>query len=150
MSPFKVVNMASNGDEPIIDTDYYLYCEDASKLHVLYIFEESIGFTESFLETINLILRQDDLWAEYQSHINAPEEPDVHPIWTQPLWKMAAAFIAIHLERLSIPPGPGEFQGSIRAVYQLFHHNLETTFKTLIHIRDVDYDFLNMLGIVRP
>ena len=150
MSHFKVVIMDSKGDSPIIDSDYYLYCEAANRLHVLYIFEEDVGFTESFLETINLIYRRDDLWEEYNSYVNSPVEPDVHPIWNEPLWKMAAAFIAIHLSRLSIPPGPGEFQSSIRAIYQLFHHHLETTFMNLIYIRDVDYDFLNMLGIFRP
>ena len=145
-----MVTMDSNGESPYNESEFHLYCEAANRLHVLYIFEGEPDFTESFIETINLIYRRDDLWEEYNRYINSPVEPDVHPIWNESLWKMAAAFIAIHLSRLSIPSVPEDFQSSIAAIYQLFHHNLETTLKTIIRVRDVDYDFMSMLGIIMP
>lgn len=93
----------------------YQGIECANKLHILYLFEKDIHFTDSFKETMKIINKNDSDWKDYIDIIDIISEKDDDHISN-----MAAALVSMHIERLEIVYEEDELIQTICMVSTLF------------------------------
>jgi len=77
--------------------------EAANRLHILYSFEDNVGFTDVFLDTIKIINEDDIFWKEYirilDVGVNLIPDSEV----ADHLIMLTATLLTIHTLRLKIP-----------------------------------------------
>ncbi len=80
----------------------HLAIEAANKLHVIYKFENIMRFTDDFLDTINIINKDDIAWKSYMRFLDMPVDPDDYNEWNDHMYRFIAALVSIHILRLEI------------------------------------------------
>lgn len=109
MSPFKVVIMDSKRDSTLIESEDfweegYLAVEAANRLNIFYLFEDIAYFTDRFIATIKIIKNEDLAWKDYIRFLDLPIDKENYPGWARamqdPLFRMAAALVSIHVKNL--------------------------------------------------